>query len=1084
MNERRFMRTLAMTLACALSISGCTKEARKDRSVERADRYFAAEKFDDAEIEYRHALQLVAYDPVAIRQLGYLYLGEGRSPIDYVYLKKASELLPDDNVLRLRLAQCELPIGLAKEARANAVRVLQAKPVSADALLLLAQASRTSAEMDDARKLIESLKSQNGDQAGYHVALGALLSKTRSFDPAEAELLKAVSLDSKSADAYGELGEVYWQEHKADQAEKALRSASDLSPLRSVWRLRYVQLKLETGAVAEAKKILEDLNTRVPDYVPAWVATMKVAFQEKRYDDCAAVVQKILIRDSNNFEALFQRSSLKLVKGDTASAIDELEHLNSMYGRVAQLKYRLAVAYQQNGELTKAENTLFQAVAIEPDDDQAQILLSELELRKGDVPAAIERLTQILKVRPQAERAYLLLARALLLQKSPSQALVVYGRLQEIAPKDPQVPFLMGMAYLLEKRAPEARRAFEQSIALSPDWARSLEMLVSMDLASNQFGPATQRVVGLMRQYPKAAGPWVLMEKIHVAEKDLDAAEDDLLKAIDLDPSFQPAYLLLARLYVQTNKHQQALQKLNEIADRTKSANAFYQVGLIREELKDFDAARAAYERMLAIDPRSAPALDRLARLYDENLGKPDKALELAKRAHDLKPDDPQAADTLGWILFRQGDYHAALANLTAAAEREPDDTEVRYHLGMDHYMLGEEGPARLAFQQVVAASTDPLSKEDARKRLAFIDLDPSKADHAAETDLQAQVRADPKDPVAQVRLASIRARKGGAADAAKGFEAALKLNPRDVPTLLELVRLYSGPLHNSEKALEFAKTAHEIAPGDAQISRTLGRLLYDNGDYARSVDILQQAAKDIQGDPSFAYELARSLYSVGKVSQAEDAIKGAAGAEGSAPANLQQLQRLMEGAQSATQAQSELSEAQEILKSTPSDFAAEMVVALSREGQDAADARQLYEKILSQDALFVPAMRQLALLYAQHVEDEPKALELATKVREAFPDDPDVNKVLGVLDYNKSDYAGAARLLQRTLRVREGDAEALYYLGMAHYQLKELSTSRSELQQAVKLNLPDAEADDARRTLDEITRPTKGQPLSQIPIH
>jgi tetratricopeptide (TPR) repeat protein len=489
----------------------------------------------------------------------------------------------------------------------------------------------------------------------------------------------------------------------------------------------------------------------------------------------------------------------------------------------------------------------------------------------------------------------------------------------------------------------------------------------------------------------------------------------------------------------------------------------------------------------LSIDPKNVPALDSLARLFAENLGQPDKALELAKKAQELQPDDARASDTLGSVLYKRGEYHAALSYLVAATEKEPTEVDYRYHLAMAHYMLGEEDQARLAFRDVIASGNASLAKEEARRRLAFLDIDPATASAAAQTALEARVKNEPNDPVARVRLAAIQARKGGGADAAAGFEATLKLNPRDVSVMLELVRLYSGSLHNPTRARELAKNAHEVAPNDPQISRTLGELLYSNGDYAWSLDLLQQSAKDLQGDFGLTYDLARSYYCTGKVSAAEDALKAlaAGGATGPTADRASELSTMISGGKSVAQAQAALPAAQRILATSPNDIPATMVVALAREGQgDIPEARRLYEKMLDEDPLFAPATRQLAHIYSERLEDEPKAYEFATKAHEAFPDDPESDKVLGMLDYRKGDYAGAAHYLQESFRLRNDDGEALYYLGMAHFQLKDMTSSRSELQRAVAMNLPDEEADGAKRTLDQINGPAQGHALSEIPIH
>src|ERR1039457_3076981 len=358
---------LALTmLVCA----GCTKGARKDRCLARGDRDFGAESYDEAEIEYRKALQLVPFDPTAVRQLGYLYFNEGRLPLAYVYLRKAAELRPEDNDVRVKLGMCELPLGLVKEAREAARRVLQSQPETKDALLLLADSSRKSNEAEaarrvlqslpetkdalllladssrksneaeDARQLIEKLRQQGKDRSGYHLAVGSLRMAQRDTDGAEKEFTRALELDPKSSDAYAGLGEVYWNRHDLKKADQALKSAADNAPLRSTRRLRYAEFKAETGAASEARKILDEMTGKAPDYIPAWVLAMRLAFDERWYDDCDAAIKRILARDNGNYEALLQRGNLKLARGDAAGAGEEIEHPHRGFGRGAQLQKR------------------------------------------------------------------------------------------------------------------------------------------------------------------------------------------------------------------------------------------------------------------------------------------------------------------------------------------------------------------------------------------------------------------------------------------------------------------------------------------------------------------------------------------------------------------------------------------------------------------------------------------------------------------------------------------------------------------------------------------------------------------------
>jgi hypothetical protein len=110
-------------------------------------------------------------------------------------------------------------------------------------------------------------------------------------------------------------------------------------------QLRYAEFKLRTGAAPEAKKILEDINSKSPAYLPASVALMRVACAERLDDACATRVQAILARDTMNYDGLFQDGLLNIQKGDAAKAVREFEYLSALYTKNPQVRYQLARAY-------------------------------------------------------------------------------------------------------------------------------------------------------------------------------------------------------------------------------------------------------------------------------------------------------------------------------------------------------------------------------------------------------------------------------------------------------------------------------------------------------------------------------------------------------------------------------------------------------------------------------------------------------------------------------------------------------------------------------------------------------------------
>jgi tetratricopeptide (TPR) repeat protein len=349
-----------------------------------------------------------------------------------------------------------------------------------------------------------------------------------------------------------------------------------------------------------------------------------------------------------------------------------------------------------------------------------------------------------------------------------------------------------------------------------------------------------------------------------------------LLKAIELDPNLVPAYLLLAQLYVATNRQQQALEKLNESIEKNKNASALMLLAMLQDQLKHFDAARDAYEKLLTVAPNSPLALNNLAVLYSERLGQLDKGYDLATKAREAAPNAPNIADTLGWILFKKGDYGNALRLLQESADKLSDQPVIQFHAGMAHYMVGDEAAARLALQKAVDASLDFPGKDEARQRLAVLAIKVGTANAGVRTELENYLRKSPNDPAALMRLAELQQRDGAVDQAVKMYEKLVADNPLYAPATRQLALLYGQLSTDSAKAYELITKARQAYPDDSDIAKTLGILNYRRAYYPQSVELLKEAAAKRKDDPQTLYYLGEVYRQLKQYTECKGALERA----------------------------------------------------------------------------------------------------------------------------------------------------------------------------------------------------------------
>ena len=296
-------------------------------------------------------------------------------------------------------------------------------------------------------------------------------------------------------------------------------------------------------------------------------------------------------------------------------------------------------------------------------------------------------------------------------------------------------------------------------------------------------------------------------------------------------------------------------------------------LGLVYERMKDYPNERDVYEKVLSIDPNFVPALNNLACLYSEGLNDLNKAYDLARKAHELQPQEASAGDTLGWVLYKRGDYQQALSILQNSA-RAGDNPEIQFHLGMTASMMGQIELAKTALRKAADSANDFEGREEARRRLAWVEAGTPESAELSLGALEAMAKQQPNDVLVRSRLGEAYQKQGAFDKAAAAFEQALKVNPQLFVATTKLAELYAGPLNNNEKALVYAKKARKLAPTDPQTTILLGKIVYQNGNFGWSYSLLQEAARQRRDDPAVLYSLGWSAYATGKVNEARDLMQ------------------------------------------------------------------------------------------------------------------------------------------------------------------------------------------------------------------
>ena len=715
---------LGFALVCIGALfCGCSRESKLDRLVHRADEFFRAGNFEAARIEYQNVLQVDSKHAGALRQLGGIWLERGAPFSAAAFIEPLRRQNPGDRDAQekaLRIAQAGGQLDVVWRI-ANGL--LAQFPNHPEAIMALTEAARGKEELKAAQQALKKFTEQA--TGAFHRASANLALRDGNLVEAKSALQKAVANEPKSVDAHLALGNFYLSSKETAEAGKHFKIASELAPLRSNARVRYLEFQAQTGAVTEAIAGLKEVTKQAPDFFPAWRSLAQLSAGSGKYDEAQAFLNSIFALDNSNYEARIMRSQILRAKGEIPQAIAELETLAGKYPTLAGVHYELARSHLQNKDTAKALAALKKTITLNADHDLATLLWADLTLRSGDAKAVVLAMGDLLAKRPSLGAAQMLLIDAMGALGRLDDITTILTESLRVAPERPQTHHLLGLVLVRKGKTAEARQAFEKTLELAPDSILTLAELVTLDLKEKDVPAAKRRVEQRLQKNPESGPLHLLSAKVYAAEGRWDETEAAAWKAIDRGSGTRDSFELIARSYIARKDKDPRARVEALLTSRPKDVSALVVAGDVYMQLKEFSKAADAYEKCLTIKPDTITALNNLSFLYTERLNNPDRGFELATKARALDPNSPEIADTLGWILFNRREYAGALELLKESAARLPGNPEVQFHLARANQMLGNVDQARAAYQKAATATRDFEGKTEIKNYLAQLDAQP-----------------------------------------------------------------------------------------------------------------------------------------------------------------------------------------------------------------------------------------------------------------------------------------------------------------------------------------------------------------------
>lgn len=502
-----------------------------------------------------------------------------------------------------------------------------------------------------------------------------------------------------------------------------------MPPAQAIYQVLLAEIALQRGELELATKAYADLALRTRD-PQVLERTVEVTGFARRYDlalEAARLWREVdptsqraqqmtisVMILSNKLDELAPEL-VRMLEYDKVALPQNLLGLNRMFARnpdrtavfnlidkvcspffgLAEAHYSVALAAMSAGVKERALAEVRYALELRPDWEMAAFLQAQI-LAQDSAAEAIAFLQGFVERNPQAHDVRMQLARALVGEKRYGEARRHFDQLLESAPDNPDVVYPVAILALQENDRALAEKLLKHMLTLSvPDKSLAHYYL-------GQIAEDDKRIDEALAYYAQIqSGERFLPAQLRAARLLVDQGRLDdglkLLHAVKVDTPEESVQLAIgeAGLLRQAKMPEAAFDLLDKLlAEQPEQPDLLYESALLADRIGRFDVLEIRLRKLIELRPESSQALNALGYSFAERNLRLPEARDLIEKALKLAPDDNFILDSMGWVLYRQGDLPGALTYLERSYAQR-DDPEVAAHLGEVLWALGRTDDAR-----------------------------------------------------------------------------------------------------------------------------------------------------------------------------------------------------------------------------------------------------------------------------------------------------------------------------------------------------------------------------------------------------
>ncbi len=461
-------------------------------------------------------------------------------------------------------------------------------------------------------------------------------------------------------------------------AEAHAAKLLELDPENKIAQTVAAAQALRAGRTAEARSLLEGPGQGTAGELLRTLLKGWIAAAEGDRDAAEGAFSRTGDQPFLKLVGRYHAALLALSAGDHAAAVDAFEESIALVGRpTARMTLGYAAALQGAGRSDDARERIEAAFAATPTEPMIRVAREALE-QGAPIPAPVSAPSD------GAAEAFYDVGYALAGEDEEQYGLFLVRLGASLRPDFDEALLLAGE---LQDRLDQHEAAAAIFAQIAP--------------ASPHYGAAqVSRAISLARLDREDEGLEALRRLAARSPEDptVHFAMGDFFQRND-------AFEACARAY------EAGLARLESVSERY--WRSYFRLGACYERSGDWDRAEENLQKALELRPNQADVLNYLGYSLVEQGRRLDEARALIEKAVAASPQSGYIVDSLGWVLYRTGDFEGAVVQLERAAELEPTEPVINDHLGDALWRVGRKNEARFHWSR--ALSFDPEEKDRLR---------------------------------------------------------------------------------------------------------------------------------------------------------------------------------------------------------------------------------------------------------------------------------------------------------------------------------------------------------------------------------